>query len=129
STSSESPREQPSPRDLAGARHRHESVTKPPRKRAFPPFFQASLGARHQHGSRKRTKRGRRGVSEIAVLASDAERDHVVTLLREAAVEGRLTLEEFTDRMGRAYLARTNDALDELIRDLPSVAAPRRRTR
>jgi len=63
------------------------------------------------------------------VLASDAERDHVVTLLREAAVEGRLTLEEFTDRMGRAYLARTNDALDELIRDLPSVAAPRRRTR
>jgi hypothetical protein len=64
-------------------------------------------------------------VSETpAVRASDADRERAVALLREHAVEGRLTLEEFTDRMAAAYLARTYDELEELARDLPAARAP-----
>src|SRR5207249_3060668 len=56
-----------------------------------------------------------------ALRASDADRERTVALLRDHRAEGRLTLEEFTDRMSAAYLARTNDELEELTRDLPSV--------
>jgi hypothetical protein len=59
-----------------------------------------------------------------ALRASDADRERTVALLRNHAVEGRLTLEEFTDRMSAAYLARTSAELDELARDLPSAQAP-----
>lgn len=41
-------------------------------------------------------------------------------MLRDATVEGRLTLEEFSDRVGQAQLARTQDELAALARDLPS---------
>jgi hypothetical protein len=64
-------------------------------------------------------------VSETPALrASDADRERTVVLLREHAAEGRLTLEEFTDRMSAAYLARTTDELEELARDLPTANAP-----
>jgi hypothetical protein len=64
---------------------------------------------------------------ELPVLrASDAERDHVVMRLREASVEGRLTLEEFTERMATAYDAHTHAELDVLVHDLPAQAAPER---
>jgi hypothetical protein len=59
-----------------------------------------------------------------ALRASDADRERTIALLRDHAAEGRLTLEEFTDRMSAAYLARTNDELEELARDLPSTFAP-----
>ncbi len=59
-----------------------------------------------------------------ALRASDADRERTVALLREHAAEGRLTLEEFTDRMSAAYLARTGDELQELARDLPPALAP-----
>jgi hypothetical protein len=59
-----------------------------------------------------------------ALRASDADRERTIALLREHAVEGRLTLEEFTDRMSSAYLAQTNDELEALARDLPSAGAP-----
>jgi hypothetical protein len=62
-----------------------------------------------------------------AVRASDAERERTVALLRDHAAEGRLTLEEFTDRMSAAYLARTNAELDDLARDLPVAPAASRR--
>jgi hypothetical protein len=55
-----------------------------------------------------------------ALRASDADRERTVELLRDHAAEGRLTLEEFTDRMTAAYLAGTNDELEQLARDLPS---------
>jgi hypothetical protein len=68
-----------------------------------------------------------------AIRASDADRERTVALLRDHAAEGRLTLEEFTDRVGSAYLARTMDELEGLTRDLPSGGAQirpgRRRTR
>ena len=54
-----------------------------------------------------------------ALRASDAEREQTVTRLRDASAEGRLTLEEFVERMTAAYDARTKDALDVLVADLP----------
>jgi hypothetical protein len=72
------------------------------------------------------------------VLASDGEREHVATLLRDAAGEGRLTVEDLTVRLERAYGARTRGELARLTADLPaapamsSVAVPasaRRRSR
>jgi hypothetical protein len=58
-----------------------------------------------------------------ALRASDRDRERTIALLRDHAAEGRLTLEEFTDRMSAAYLARTNDELEQLARDLPVVHA------
>jgi hypothetical protein len=55
-----------------------------------------------------------------AVRASDAEREQLVARLRDASAEGRLTLEEFVERMTRAYEARTHAELDELVYDLPA---------
>ena len=54
------------------------------------------------------------------VRASDAERERAVEHLRDAAGEGRLTLEEFVERMTAAYDARTTGELDELVGDLPA---------
>jgi hypothetical protein len=59
-----------------------------------------------------------------AVRASDAEREHSIAVLREAVGEGRLTLEEFSGRVGLALEARTDEELAELVRDLPNVPAP-----
>jgi hypothetical protein len=50
--------------------------------------------------------------------ASDFERDRVVTLLGEAAADGRLTPGEHADRVERAYQARTLGELAALTTDL-----------
>lgn len=60
------------------------------------------------------------------VRASDAEREHVVALLREAAGEGRLDVDELEGRLERAYAARTRGELAVLTRDLPLAASARR---
>jgi class 3 adenylate cyclase len=65
-----------------------------------------------------------------AIRASDAERERAATALREHAAAGRLTLEELSERAGRAYGAITLADLEEIGRDLPAVAQagrPRRR--
>jgi hypothetical protein len=56
--------------------------------------------------------------------ASDAEREAVADRLRVAAGEGRLTLEELTERMDSAYDARTRGDLERLLADLPDPAHP-----
>jgi len=50
---------------------------------------------------------------------SDAEREAVVERLREASVEGRLTLAELTERTEAAYLAVTYRELAQVTADLP----------
>lgn len=55
--------------------------------------------------------------------ASDADRERVVARLREQVGEGRLTLEEFSQRSAAAYQARILGDLDALTRDLPAPAA------
>jgi hypothetical protein len=52
--------------------------------------------------------------------ASDAERQAIADRLNAAVGEGRLTLEEFSDRVGNAYAARTHGELELLISDLPA---------
>lgn len=40
--------------------------------------------------------------------ASDAERERIAELLREAVAEGRLDMDEFEQRLDTAYKARTH---------------------
>jgi Domain of unknown function (DUF1707) len=58
-------------------------------------------------------------MTDGSMRASDAERESVVTALRDAYTEGRLTLDEFTDRTAAAYEGRTWDDLRGLTTDLP----------
>lgn len=51
--------------------------------------------------------------------AADGDREAVAERLRAAVGEGRLDLDEFDDRVGRAYRARTYGELDPLVADLP----------
>lgn len=53
------------------------------------------------------------------IRASDMDREGVVTILRDAHAEGRLTLEEFDERTSAAYAARTWGELADLTADLP----------
>jgi hypothetical protein len=49
------------------------------------------------------------------------DRDRVASLLREHHAAGRLTAEEFHERMDRALEAKTLGELDELMTDLPAI--------
>lgn len=60
------------------------------------------MGARHQD-----------------IRASDADRDAVVERLKRALSQGRLTMEEFDERVAAAYAAKTQGDLTVLTRDLP----------
>lgn len=53
------------------------------------------------------------------IRASDADRERVAAALREEMAIGRLTMEEFEDRLSRTYAAKTWAELRELIVDLP----------
>lgn len=57
-----------------------------------------------------------------AILAGDSDRDRSIETLSGAVAEGRLTLEEFSERVGLAHAARTRDDLAALTRDLPAAA-------
>src|SRR5690606_14939839 len=52
--------------------------------------------------------------------ASDADRERVAEVLRQAAAEGRLDLNELDERLGLVYAARTYADLAPLTRDLPT---------
>jgi Domain of unknown function (DUF1707) len=56
------------------------------------------------------------------VRASDADRDKVATVLREAMVEGRLNLDELNERLNTVYEAKTYAELEPAIRDLPDTS-------
>jgi hypothetical protein len=51
---------------------------------------------------------------------SDADRERVAEILREAAGEGRLSLGELDERLEAAYAAKTYAELEPITRDLPS---------
>jgi hypothetical protein len=55
------------------------------------------------------------------IRAADADRDRAAALLREHHAAGRLTAEEFHDRMEKAMDAATLGQLDELMADLPAI--------
>lgn len=58
--------------------------------------------------------------------ASDADRERVAEVLRDALAEGRLDMEEFEERLDATYKARTYGELAPITRDLPGagVVAP-----
>jgi hypothetical protein len=58
--------------------------------------------------------------SDHSIRASDQDRDVVVSVLRDAYTAGRLTLEEFDERMTAAYTPRTWGELRKLTEDLPA---------
>jgi hypothetical protein len=58
------------------------------------------------------------------VRASDADRDRTVEVLAAASAEGRLTLEEYSDRSEAALVARTLGDLASLTADLAAVSLP-----
>ncbi len=60
-------------------------------------------------------------MTDDELLVSDAERERTVIALRDATVEGRLTLDEFSDRVGRAELARTSTELETTLAGLPAL--------
>lgn len=64
------------------------------------------------------------GAGRPVVRVTDAEREAMVARLQQACGEGRLNLDEFSERVGLALEARTADELELLTTDLPAVEAP-----
>jgi hypothetical protein len=60
-----------------------------------------------------------RAVPPSGMRASDADREAVVEVLREAVTHGRLTFDEFEERTAQAYAAKTFGELHPLTTDLP----------
>lgn len=63
----------------------------------------------------------------LAVRAPDAEREHIVALLRRGFTDGRLTEAELEERAAAAFAARTMAELSDLTADLPTREQPARR--
>ncbi|MFJ7248381.1 DUF1707 domain-containing protein [Kitasatospora sp. NPDC098652] len=59
-------------------------------------------------------------VAEAELRVSDADRERVAELLRDAYAEGRLDAEEHAERIEAAYAAKTFGDLVPLTRDLPA---------
>jgi hypothetical protein len=57
--------------------------------------------------------------SSDSLRVGDAEREAVAAELREHYAQGRLSLEDFNQRVDAAFAARTRGDLDKLINDLP----------
>jgi hypothetical protein len=62
-----------------------------------------------------------------AIRVSDADREAVATSLSQNLAEGRLTLDELSQRLDLVYAAKTKDELDTVTRDLPAVVQPQTR--
>jgi Domain of unknown function (DUF1707) len=55
------------------------------------------------------------------IRASDADRDRAASLLREHHAVGRLSVEEFNERLDKVYAAKTMGEIDEQLADLPGI--------
>jgi hypothetical protein len=55
--------------------------------------------------------------------ASDADRERVAEILRQAAGDGRLTMDELDERLDAVYAAKTYAELEPVTRDLPAPGA------
>jgi hypothetical protein len=68
-------------------------------------------------------------VDDPSARASDDDREQAVLALREHLVAGRLTLEEFSERVESAYRARTGTDLVAVGSELPATRSSRQRRR
>jgi hypothetical protein len=60
----------------------------------------------------------------VAVRASDEDRRRAIGVLQHHTEAGRLTLDEFSDRVGTVYAAKTLNDLRAAVADLPAIAPP-----
>lgn len=60
----------------------------------------------------------------VELRASDDDRQRVIAVLQRHTQAGRLTLEEFSERVGEVYTARTLGQLAVLTQDLPAEPPP-----
>ncbi|MFC8230500.1 DUF1707 domain-containing protein [Streptomyces sp. NPDC057287] len=67
------------------------------------------------------------GPAPAGIRASDADRDRIADILREAVAEGRLTAEEHAERVELVYRAKTVGELEPLVQDLPAPGGGARR--
>jgi hypothetical protein len=58
-------------------------------------------------------------VADAELRASDADRDRIADILRDALAEGRLDAAEHSERIDKVYAAKTIGQLEPLVRDLP----------
>ena len=63
------------------------------------------------------------GMSRSEMRASDADRDRIADILRDALAEGRLTAEEHAERVEGVLQAKTVGELQPFVRDLPAAGA------
>jgi uncharacterized protein DUF1707 len=79
-------------------------------------YWPASDDGREEAGDERKAEM----TSDDAIRASDCDRELAAEVLRDAYVVGRLDLEEFHDRAGAAYSAKTWGELRDLTADLPT---------
>ena len=65
-----------------------------------------------------------KGRSQPALRVSDAERHRVVMMLQEHCAQGRLTVDEFSERTSEALASRTEADLGRVLRELPPLPPP-----
>ncbi|WP_405879973.1 DUF1707 domain-containing protein [Streptomyces sp. NBC_01136] len=70
-------------------------------------------------------KRTETSASVAELRASDADRDRIADILREALAEGRLTADEHAERVEGVLATKTVGELDQFVRDLPAERAGR----
>ncbi|WP_406153809.1 DUF1707 domain-containing protein [Streptomyces sp. NBC_01023] len=56
----------------------------------------------------------------VGIRASDADRDRIADILRDALAEGRLDADEHSERIESVYRAKTLAELEPLVQDLPA---------
>ena len=61
--------------------------------------------------------------TEHSLRASDEDRDRLVDQLQRHAVAGRLSMDEYAERVDRVLVARTHGELAAVVHDLPVESA------
>jgi hypothetical protein len=90
---------------------------------AVDPAFDPTLSLPGGNGASRRYDAGSgysRAAAPPGMLASDADRERAIDVLKAGFAEGRLTRAEHGDRTARVYAARTYGELGALIADLPA---------
>jgi hypothetical protein len=59
-------------------------------------------------------------VARSRLRASHADREHVIDMLKAAFVQGRITKDEFDERVGQAFASRTYAELAAVTTDIPA---------
>jgi hypothetical protein len=101
------------------AREAQRSANQERGQRAAVPGVSPSFESFDHDGSFGAGGAGGAGRERGKMRAADVDRDRVVEILKTAYTEGRLTKDEYDDRVADALSARTYADLDVLVADLP----------